>query len=300
MTARLRSMTGFAEAVAEDRGCLVRVAVRSVNHRFLDVRVHLPEGLEALELSARSLVREKLRRGHVDVFVRLEGMAVPAVHVNRQVAALYLKAVKELTAEFRLLAEPDLGAILRLPGVVETGAPLDSAAAEQIGKAFQRALSEALERLDGMRGAEGQLLGEELARCLVRLEACIRKIETLAEQARPALGQRLQERIRELLGGLPIDPARVAQEAAIVAARDDTTEETARLRSHLEQFAAALGGPGEAGKKLDFLCQEMQREASTVLAKAPGLGPEGLEITRQGLEAKGEIEKLREQVQNIE
>jgi uncharacterized protein (TIGR00255 family) len=300
MTARLRSMTGWAEATAEQQGRVLHASVRSVNHRFLDLRVHLPEGLDVLDTAVRSLVRARIARGHLDVFVRLESAAPPPVRVNRQAAALYLAAARELKAEFDLTAEPDLGSILRLPGVVDTGAALDPAEAERIGELLQRALGEALERLDRMREAEGRRLGEELAPAAARVGACAERIEALAERARPAQVERLRERMRELVGEAPVDPSRLAQEAAFAATRSDTTEETARLRSHLAQFSGVLGGAGEAGKKLDFLCQEMQREVNTILAKAPGLGADGFEITRLGLEAKAEIEKLREQVQNLE
>ena len=126
------------------------------------------------------------------------------------------------------------------------------------------------------------------------------RLGMLAEGARTAYAERLRERMSELLGATPVDPARLAQEAAMVAARSDSTEEVTRLGSHLEQFSRSLAAPGEAGKTLDFLCQEMQREVNTTLAKAPALGPDGLEITRLGLGVKAEIEKLREQVQNIE
>lgn len=300
MTASLRSMTGWAEAVAESQGRVLHASVRSVNHRFLDLRVHLPEGLDVLDAAVRRLVRDTIRRGHLDVFVHLESEAPPPVRVNRQAAALYLEAAKALQREFELKAEPDLGSILRLPGVVDTGAALDPAEADRIGELLERALGEALARLEGMREAEGRRLADELAPAAARVGACAERIEALAEGARPAQVERLRERMRELLGDVQVDPSRLAQEAAFAATRSDTAEETARLRSHLAAFTGALGGGGEAGKKLDFLCQEMQREVNTILAKAPGLAADGLEITRLALEAKGEIEKLREQVQNIE
>jgi uncharacterized protein (TIGR00255 family) len=300
MTARLRSMTGFAEAAAEEHGRVVRASVRSVNHRFLDLHVHFPEGLEALEPVVRRMVRGKVRRGHVDVYVRIESARPAEVRVNAEAAAMYLEAMEQMKATFGLEREPDLGTIFRLPGVVETSTQADAAEIERITELLEQALGRALVRLDEMRLVEGSRLGEEMAQAVTRMVEEVGRLGMLGERARPAYAERLRERMSELMGMGPVDPGRLAQEAAQVAARSDTTEEIARLGSHLEQFSRALEGPGEAGKTLDFLCQEMQREVNTTLAKTPALGPDGLEITRVGLGVKAEIEKLREQVQNIE
>ncbi|MGC1106138.1 MAG: DUF1732 domain-containing protein, partial [Candidatus Acidiferrales bacterium] len=161
-------------------------------------------------------------------------------------------------------------------------------------------LTAAIDQLDEMRGTEGRALGEELARRLTSVEEATQRIETLAERMRPAYARRLEARLKELLGNYATDPARVAQEAAFAADRSDATEEMARLRSHGKQFRALLNAGGEIGKKLDFLLQEMQREANTLLSKSNGADEDGLEVTQLGLELKSEIEKLREQVQNIE
>ena len=300
MTVHLRSMTGFAESAAEEHGRVVRVSVRSVNHRFLDLHVHLPEGLEALEPVVRRAVRGKVRRGHLDVYVRVESVRPGEVRVNAETAAMYLEAMEQMKAKFGLEREPDLGAIFRLPGVVETGSLADPAETERIAELLEGALGRALDRLGEMRLAEGTRLGEEMANGVARMAEAVSRLGMLAEGARTAYAERLRERMSELLGATPVDPARLAQEAAMVAARSDSTEEVTRLGSHLEQFSRSLEAPGEAGKTLDFLCQEMQREVNTTLAKAPELGQDGLEITRLGLGVKAEIEKLREQVQNIE
>jgi uncharacterized protein (TIGR00255 family) len=151
-----------------------------------------------------------------------------------------------------------------------------------------------------MRESEGRHLAEELSQGLQRITRLSEEIEPLSVLARPAYARRLESRMRELLGDVSIDPARLAQEAAIQAERGDTAEELARLRSHVKQFGSLLLGHGETGKKLDFLLQEMQREANTLLSKTPGNEEGGIEITRLALEVKSEIEKLREQVQNIE
>lgn len=300
MTSHLRSMTGFAEASTQAGARRVTASVRSVNHRFFDLRVHLPEGLEALETVVRRQVREAVRRGHLDVYVNVESAGAPKVRVNHDAAALYLKEVYELKSEFGVRGEPDLSTILRLPGVVEMAAPAEPGESERLAEILGSTLAEALEHLNRMRGAEGARLGEEIAGVTERIAEGVEKVEQLGESSRVAYAERLRERIADLVGQNAVDRGRLAQEAAQVAARSDTTEETARLRSHVTEFRHVLAAPAEAGKKLDFLCQEMQREVNTTLAKAPALGPDGLEITRLGLAIKAEIEKLREQVQNIE
>ncbi len=300
MTTRARSMTGFAEAAAQDGSRRVAASVRSVNHRFLDLHTHLPEGLEWLETVVRGKVREAVRRGHVDVYARVESAGAPEVRVNRQAAQLYLKALEGLKAEFGVQSEPDLSTILRLPGVVEVAAPVGPGETELVEQLMAQALGEALDRLNRMRQAEGSRLADEMTQIARRMLENVEKIEGLGESARAAHLERLRERIRELVGQYPVDPGRLSQEAAQIAARSDATEETARLRSHITEFRRVLEGSAEAGKKLDFLCQEMQREVNTTLSKAPALGPDGLEITRLALAVKAEIEKLREQVQNIE
>jgi uncharacterized protein (TIGR00255 family) len=163
-----------------------------------------------------------------------------------------------------------------------------------------KCLVESLDKLDRMRADEANHLREEMLARLRNLTSLAAEIETIAKRAQPAFARRLETRLKELLGEAPLDPARLSQEAAIAAERSDVTEEITRLRSHVEQFESLLAGAGDIGKKLDFLLQEMQREANTLLSKTPGNEQEGLEITRLALECKSEIEKLREQVQNIE
>jgi uncharacterized protein (TIGR00255 family) len=197
----------------------------------------------------------------------------------------------------------DVVAILRLPGVIAgLSAAVPEAADEQerLGQAFDACLLEALHKLDDMRRAEGRHLIEDLRARLARIGQETEKVRELAATLRPVFARRLEARLKELLGGTAIDPARLAQEAALLAERGDVSEELDRLRSHLQQFAKLLDGAGEMGKKLDFLLQEMHREANTLLSKTPGVESEALAITGLALEIKAEIEKLREQVQNIE
>jgi uncharacterized protein (TIGR00255 family) len=295
----VKSMTGFAQARAETKGWNLRLTLRSVNHRFLDLHLHLPEGFEAIEPQIRQSVREQVRRGHVDVTLNCEPVGPAAVGVNREVAAAYLEAAEALGRQYGVKAEPDLAAILRLPGVIAP--PVTSIGDfEALGDVVVGCLKEALEKLDHMRASEGHHLAEELFGRLRSIRELAGRIEKLMERVRPEYARKLEQRLKELLEETPIDPARVAQEAAMVAERSDATEELARLRSHVGQFESLLASASEVGKRLDFLLQEMQREANTMLSKTPGNDAEGLEITRLALEVKSDIEKLREQVQNIE
>lgn len=293
-------MTGFAQARAVEDGWSLRVSIRSVNHRFLDLHLRVPEGFEALEPRIRQMVRERVRRGHLDLTLRYELAGPAAVGVNEEVAAAYVQAVHALQKQFGFHAEPDLASILRLPGVIgPPAASLDEELA-RLETIVVRCLTEALDQLDRMREQEGEALRQEMTRRLESIADLAAQVAPLADRARPAFARRLELRLKDLLGEAQLEPARLAQEAALAAERGDVSEELARLASHVRQFESLLADAADAGKKLDFLLQEMQREANTLLSKTPGTEAEGLEITRLALEIKSEIEKLREQVQNIE
>jgi uncharacterized protein (TIGR00255 family) len=296
----LRSMTGYAQAQVIESGWTLRISIRSVNHRFLDLHVRVPDGFEPLEPRIRQMVRERVHRGHLDVTLYHELAGPAAVGVNEEVAAAYVQAVNSLRQKFEVQAEPDLASILRLPGVI--GSPIASLdeQLERLESAAAHCLSDALDRLDRMRESEANHLREEMSGRLGTIASHTAKVATIAGRARPAFARRLEQRLKELLGETQLDPARLAQEASIAAERSDVSEELTRLASHVQQFRDLLSGTSEVGKKLDFLLQEMQRESNTLLSKAPGNEAEGLEITQLGLEIKSEIEKLREQVQNIE
>ena len=293
-------MTGYAQARAEENGLAVRVSIRSVNHRFLDLHVRLPEGWEPLEPRLRQRVRQRVRRGHVDVAVRIEPTGPIAVQFNHALAAAYARAAQELSAEFATSPSIDFVALLRLPGVVAgSGVPSEEEVERAAGMA-ERCLDDALGRLDEMRFAEGASLAAEMRGRVRKIAERAKEIEKLAAVLRPEYARRLNERLADLLGNTAIDPARLAQEAALLAERSDVSEEVARLRSHLQQFDALLESDPEAGKKLDFLLQEMQRESNTMLSKSPGVEGQGLAITDLALEVKAEVERLREQMQNVE
>ncbi len=299
----VKSMTGYAQAQSEHEGWALRVSVRSVNHRFLDLRLHLPDGLDSCEPQIRQRVRERVRRGHVDVTLHVDSAKAAGVRVNREVAESYLRALEDLRRDFEFGPghAPDLVALLRLPGVVDVAGAANSETGEdQLNSWVQGCLDLALDRLDDMRSAEGRALAEEMFRLTAAITATTKEVTAVVERSLPAYAAHLKSRLEELLGGAPIEPARLAQEAAMLAERADVSEELARLRSHVEQFEKLLSTGGEIGKRLDFLLQEMQREANTLLSKTPGLGAEGLAITGLGLDLKAEIEKLREQAQNVE
>jgi uncharacterized protein (TIGR00255 family) len=298
----LRSMTGYAQTHSAENGFSLRVSVRAVNHRFLDLHLRVPEGFEPLEPGIRRIIRERVCRGHLDVTLRYERTASAQVGVNPEVAGSYLQAIAALQKQFGLNAEPDLATVLRLPGVIgATFATLfsDDEIAE-LEAVAARCLTDSLDKLDRMREQEGDALRREMSARLSKIADLAARVAPLAERARPAFAKRFESRLKELLGETPLDPARLAQEAAMAAERGDVSEELARLRSHLGQFESLLTSASDVGKKLDFLLQEMQREVNTLLSKTSGNDSECLEIIAFALEIKSEVEKIREQVQNIE
>ena len=296
-------MTGYAHARSEQNGWAVRVSVKSVNHRFLDLKLRMPEGFDLYDLRLRQIVREHIHRGHLEIHVNAEPGTAAPVQLNKELAQAYLRAAEALRQETRAAADVDVVSLLRLPGVIAgfAGAlPEMEEEQEKLGQALDACLRDALAKLDDMRRAEGKHLVEELRDRLARIGGQVEQVRGLATTLRPAFARRLETRLKELLGGIAIEPARLAQEAALLAERSDISEELDRLRSHLQQFAKLLDGAGELGKKLDFLLQEMHREANTMLSKTPGVESDALAMTGLALEVKAEIEKLREQVQNIE
>lgn len=303
MKATCKSMTGYAQSQMEENGWALRISLRSLNHRFLDVHLRLPEGFEPFEPLLRKAVRDKLRRGHVDVTVHFDASGPDGVRVNRALAQAYWRAADDLRKQFGSTTELDAVSILRLPGVIAAGGAFggfDETTQERLKSRIKECTQDALVRLEEMRCAEGQHLADEMRARLQHIHDKSVRIEALAQGSGPHYTRKLEMRLKDLLGEAAIDPARLAQEAALLAERGDISEELARLRSHVGQFFKHLECAGELGKKLDFLLQEMQREANTMLSKTPGVESEGLAITDLALEIKGEIEKLREQVQNVE
>ncbi len=296
-------MTGYAAATATHDGATVTVTLKSVNHRFLDLHLRVPAEVDALEPKLRQTLRSKLARGHIDVTVMVERPGAVEVHFDRALVRGYYEAFDKLRQEVHSTAEPDLNALLKIPGAVNV-APSTAAGEsqlEELERLLFTALGQALEALDKMRRHEGEVLCRELLDRAGALNVLASRIETLREGADRRIYDRLKQRITELTG-TAATPERIAQEAAILAERGDVSEEIQRLKSHVGQFRDTLNAPpdgGETGKRFDFLLQEMNREANTILSKTSGDGA-GLEITDLAIQAKAEIEKLREQVQNLQ
>ncbi len=210
----IHSMTGFAQARAERDGCSLRINLRSVNHRFLDIHLRMPDGFEVFEPRIRQGVRNRLKRGHVDVNVYYEPAGPAAVQVNRELAEVYLKAVEDLRRQFGVTAEPDLLALFRLPGVVAAPGSAtelqEEETQERLGAQLDACLEQALDRLEAMRRAEGQTLAGEMRGLLARIAEKTGEVESLSERARPAFARRLEAKLKELLNGVPVEPARLA------------------------------------------------------------------------------------------
>ncbi|HLY59483.1 MAG TPA: YicC/YloC family endoribonuclease [Terriglobia bacterium] len=301
----IRSMTGYSNMRAEEAGFSLAVSVKSTNHRNLDLQLRIPSALESIEVHLRRLVKEHVARGHVEITVSLERAGVTGMQLDRKQVDAYLTAFRELRREFGGGSEPDLLALLRVPGVVTSGnGDLTPEELGQIQKALEQMIAEVLRRLNEMRAREGEALERDLRARLKKLGELTQAIEKLSAGISRLYYRRLENRMRDLLGEGPlnagVDASRLAQEVAFLASRADIEEELTRFRSHLDQTGQLLDQSPEAGKKLDFLLQEMNREANTLLSKTTDVPEVGLEIGRRAIELKTEIEKMREQAQNIE
>jgi uncharacterized protein (TIGR00255 family) len=292
----MKSMTGYGKAMVAGDNFSVSVDLKTVNNRFLDIHLRVGSELASLEPSIKKRITSRLTRGRVDVAISLERTAQMVYELNRPLIAGYVNALKQLQADFQIGGELDINVLARIPGALQ---PARSAIDADVISGVDAAVSQALDELEKMREQEGQALKTELRDRVQKIESLVPTIEAAAAGLAEAYRVRLQKRIGELLnrGGqvVEVDPARLAQEVAYLADRSDVSEEMVRLRSHLTQFQEALDAPGEAGKMLDFLLQELNREANTTLSKSTDLV-----IKEAGLAIKAEVEKLREQVQNVE
>lgn len=292
----IRSMTGFAQVKGQTRNLAFHLSIKSVNHRFLDLHFRLPANTDALEMDMRRVLKEKLARGHVDVNLSFDQGGAAPLALNRQLVNGYVAAFRAAAIEAGIAAEPDLNAVLRLPGALEVNsAPSD----EELTPAILPKLEEMLELLDRMRQAEGQGIERELRGRMAHIAAAGGEVRKYREVVLKSYSERLQQRLQEWLGGR-VEEDRIVQESALLADRSDIQEELVRLDNHVQHFLALLDQNGEIGKKLDFLLQEMNREANTLLSKTSGLAGDAIRITEAGLAMKSDIEKAREQVQNIE
>ncbi len=297
----IRSMTGFAQVKGQvhDGGKSplgFTLSLKSVNHRFLDVHFRMPSDSDSLEMKLRRLLKEKLARGHVELTLNLDRSGSDTFALNRQIVGGYIQAFRAAAAEFSLASEPDLNAVLRMPGALDTASlPADGALEASVLERMQ----ELLDRLNQMREEEGRGIDRELRQRMAHVAEAASGVEKHRQAVLQTYVGRLKSRMQELTGS-QADPERLLQEAALLVDRSDIQEELVRLNTHVKHFLGLLDQPGELGKKLDFLLQEMNREANTLLSKTSGLAGEALNITEMGLAIKTELEKAREQVQNIE
>lgn len=292
----MKSMTGFGRGASSGENYAASVELKTVNNRFLDVHLRLASELQSLEAVLKRQISSRLSRGRVDVTLSLERTSEIAYELNRPLIAGYLQALSQLRQEFSLSGEPDLNVIARLPGVLQTAKDeLDAETQAGIEAALELALTE----LEQMREIEGEALKIEMFSRLTEIERQIAVIEPNAESITENYRARLQKKITDLLAKsdsqIELDQARLAQEVAYLAERSDVSEELARLKSHISQFREICESSGEIGKRLDFLTQELNREGNTILSKATDIV-----IKEAALVVKAEIEKIREQVQNVE
>ena len=291
----IRSMTGFAQVKSQaGDGTAFTLSLKSVNHRFLDPQLRLPPDMDELEMKIRRILKERLGRGHVEIALSLERRGDQGFEFNRQLVSGYVSAFRKAAAEFATPGEPDLNVVFRMPGALGEATPVDGT----FEAAVLAGLEDAIEKLNSMREQEGRGMESELRRRLKILEEATEEVSQHRVAVSRACMEKVRARMQELLGN--VDQDRILQEAAILAERSDIQEELVRLHTHIDHFRKLLDQGGEIGKKLDFLLQELNREANTLLSKTSGVAGEGLRITELGLQMKSEIEKCREQVQNLE
>jgi uncharacterized protein (TIGR00255 family) len=296
----IKSMTGFASLTHEDDRATIGVTVKAVNHRFLDVQLRMPQWLGDLEPRVRALLQRRLARGRVElsVSIQLRTPAAPTVELNMEFADALAAAIDAARERGLVSGTLTPGDLLRLPQAItvrERPAEVDPAVEAQLAASIESAIEQALADLDAMRIREGEHLASDLEARRGLLAQIIERLRIAADEGRRGLEDRLHERIREISLELPVDQAMIAQEIVRAAGRSDISEEVTRFRAHLSHWQALAAGEEPCGRKLDFLLQEMNREVNTVGAKADGLGVAELIIS-----AKAELEKMREQVQNVE
>jgi len=293
----IRSMTGFAQIKGQQGKTAYTFTAKSVNHRFLDLHLRLPGRSDLFEQQLRKLFKEKMHRGHVELTLTLEYAGASGISVNRELVSGYVNVFRELSNELGLHGELDLNAIFRLNGVLSASSEMPEEA--DLQTALLSAADALIDLLNANRRLEGDHTRAELESRMDQLERNTAEIETMRGTVLQAHLDRIRARMAELLEG-KADPDRILQEAAMLAERSDVQEEIVRLLTHIRHFRGLLKEGADVGKKLDFLLQEMSREANTMLSKTTGLAGDAMRITELGLALKSDIEKSREQVQNVE
>ena len=310
-------MTGYATAQGTtEEGVAFTVTFKSVNHRFLDLNLRVPGDCDALEVALRRLIKERVKRGHLDVTLHVERKmreSSQTVQLNRELLAAHVQIFHEAAKLHHFNVEPNLNELLLMPGVLSSdvaAAAPDPGRGPALEASVMALVPSLIDQLNQVRGVEGAALAGELKASMMRLRGLAEEAATLRTGAREAHYERLRTRIGELLKadaeatGQAMGAAqdyRMLAEAALLVERSDIEEELVRLRAHIESFVEMMDVGGELGKRLDFLLQELNREANTLLSKTTGGDPGiGLRLTTLGLEMKTEIERAREQVQNLE
>ncbi len=292
----MRSMTGFGRGSVTEQTFAVTVELKTVNNRFLDVALKLSGEMQPLEATIKRTISHRLSRGRIDVNLQYDRTNEINYELNRPLITGFLAAMKDMQKEFSLTGEPDLNVIARLPNVL---LPKKDDIGEEFVTGVEKALTAALDDLERMRENEGRMLKDELAERLNEIERRLPAIETESATIGEEYQQRLTKRIGEMLAKsdtqIEIDQARLAQEIAYIAERADISEEIARLTTHIEHFRTIMDEDKEVGKRLDFLTQELNREANTITSKT-----NNMIVKENALQIKSEIEKIREQVQNVE
>jgi uncharacterized protein (TIGR00255 family) len=290
-----RSMTGFGSGETATPTARYSVEIRSVNHRFCEIVVRSPRDLAPLEERVRSMVQGRILRGRVEVAIIRDdhGKRPRTVKTDLDLATAYQGALNDLKRALSISGSLDLTTLLSLPEVVKIEEQKEDL--EAAWPAIAKGVAAALDRLVTMREQEGARLAVDLLKRIGHLTEVIMDIEARAPMVVQEYHSRLSRRAQELAAGVPVDPGRLATEVALFADRADITEEVTRFRSHLTQFQSTLAGDGAVGRTLEFIVQELGRETNTIGSKAGDL-----EITRQTIAVKGELESLREQLQNLE
>ena len=296
----IKSMTGFASLTHEDERATLGVTVRAVNHRFLDLQLRVPSSLGDLEPRVRALLQKRLARGRIELAISMQvrSAATPTVELNEDFANALAAAIERARERGLVTGTLTPGDLLRLPQAItvrDRPVDADPALEAQMAASVEAAVEQALADLDAMRIREGDHLRADLEARRQMLGETIERLRAAADEGRADVEHRLHERIAELSAELPVDQAMLAQEVVRAASRSDISEEVTRFRAHLAHWASLADSSEPCGRKLDFLLQEMNREINTIGSKA-----DGLDVSELVILAKAELERMREQVQNVE
>ena len=296
----IKSMTGFASVAREDERATIAVTVRAVNHRYLDLQLRMPQVLAAVEPEVRALVGQRVARGRIELSVSLQLRQTPAMDVefNETFGAALSAAIEQARERGLVTGALSPGDLLRLPQALtirERQVDPDASAEQDIADRARAAVGDALTDLDTMRAREGDHLRADLDQRREAVAGLVERVAVAADEGRAAMEQRIKDRVHELRTELQADESLVAQEIVKLAARSDISEEVARFRAHVAHWVALSDSAEPCGRKLDFLLQEMNREVNTMGSKA-----DGLRVSEIIIAAKAELEKMREQVQNVE